>query len=75
MMVKMSEKQSCQSQIDVTVFWGLRVKHQKWVKIGNSMPILQGGGAGSHPTPNNVIRKRTVNTTLAMCPQADPAHC
>ncbi len=39
------------------------------------MPILQGGGAGSHPPPNRVIRKRRVNLTLAMGHQADPAHC
>jgi hypothetical protein len=30
------------------------------------MPILQGGGAGSHPLPNHVIGKRMVNTTLAI---------
>jgi hypothetical protein len=30
------------------------------------MPILKGGGTGSHPTPNHVIRKGTVNAKLAM---------
>jgi hypothetical protein len=36
------------------------------------MPILMGGGSGFHPTPNHVIRKRTVNATLAMGHQPDP---
>ncbi len=36
------------------------------------MPILQGGGPGFHPTPNHVIRKWTVNATLAMGHQAYP---
>jgi hypothetical protein len=35
-----------------------------------------GGGRGwFSPTPNHVIRKQTVNATLAMGHQADLAHC
>jgi hypothetical protein len=33
------------------------------------------GGAGSHPPPNRVIWKRTVNSILAMGHQAALAHC
>jgi hypothetical protein len=43
----------------------------------NRLPnaLLQGGrGAGSHPTPNRVVWKWTVNVTLAMGHQADPAY-
>jgi hypothetical protein len=39
------------------------------------LPILQGGGTGSQTLPNHVIRKQTVNTTLTMGHQSDPAHC
>ncbi len=40
------------------------------------MPILRGGGGlGSHPTPNHVVGKRTVNMTLAKGHHADPGHC
>ncbi len=41
------------------------------------MHILQGGGeggdAGSHTLPNHVIRKRTVNMTLAIGHQSQPS--
>jgi hypothetical protein len=36
------------------------------------MPILQGGGAGSHTLPNHVIGKWTVNTALTMGHQSRP---
>jgi hypothetical protein len=40
------------------------------------LPVLPGGGGlGSHPTPNHVIGKQTVNMTLVKGHQADPVHC
>jgi hypothetical protein len=54
--------------------WVLRIKCQKVSLNRCPLPILH-GGLGSHPTPSHVIRKRTVNTTLAKGHQADPAHC
>jgi hypothetical protein len=63
MTVMMKENQLCRSQVHVTVFRGLRVRHQKVGLNRHSMPILQWGwGAGTHQTPNQVIWKQTVKT-------------
>jgi hypothetical protein len=70
MTMKMSENQACQSQVHVTEFRCLRVKPQK---AGLNRRLK--AHAGSHPTPNHVIGKRTVNMTLAKGNHADPAHC
>jgi hypothetical protein len=42
-----------------------RVKPKKRRLNRQLKPILLGGGVGSHTLPNHVIRKWTVNTTLA----------
>ncbi len=63
-LMMMGENQSCQSQFHVTAFGVLRVKHPK---VGlNRQPIAYTGGVGlgSHPIPNHLIGKQTVNTTL-----------
>ncbi len=56
-------------------FGVLRVKHQN---VGlTRWPTAYTGGEGrlgSHPSPNHVIGKRTVNTTLAKGHHADLAH-
>jgi hypothetical protein len=66
----MSENQACWSQVHLTAFWCLRVKLKKRVLNRWLKPILQGGRPGSHPTPNQMIGKRTVNTTLTKGHQA-----
>jgi hypothetical protein len=62
MTVMMSENQSCRSQVHVTVFQSLRVKHQK-VGLNRRLKVHTAGGGG-HGSHNHVIGKRTVNTTL-----------
>jgi hypothetical protein len=75
-MMMTAKNQSCRSQVHVTAFGVLRVKRQKMCL--NRRPFastaVKGGRLGSHPTPNHVIGKRTVNVTLAMGHQADPVH-
>jgi hypothetical protein len=75
MIVMMSENQLCRSQVHVTEFRCLRVKCQK-VGLNRQLKAhTAGGGPGSHPTPNPMIGKRIVNTTLAKGHHADPVHC
>jgi hypothetical protein len=52
MTIMMGENQSCQSQVHVTVFRGLRVKRKK---VGlNRRPIANtAGGGGAWFSPNN----------------------
>jgi hypothetical protein len=75
MTVKMSENQLCQSQVHVTEFRCLRVRPSKVGLNRRLTTHTAGEGPGSHPTPNHVIGKRTVNTTLANGHHANPAHC
>jgi hypothetical protein len=65
----MNENKACWSQVHVTAFQCLRFKLKKGVNR-RPKPILQGGGPGSHPSPNHLIGTRTVNTTLAKCHHA-----
>jgi hypothetical protein len=75
MTVKMSENQSCQSQVHVTVFRCLRVKPQKGGLNRQLKAHTEGGGPGSHPTPDHVIGKWMFNMTLTKGHHADLAHC
>jgi hypothetical protein len=43
--------------------------------MGYPVPRYGGGGAQFSPNASHVIWKQTVNMILAMCHQADPAHC
>jgi hypothetical protein len=63
-----SQSQSCQH------FGILRVKHQKASLNGRPIAYTEGGRAQFSPNTSHVIRKRTVNGTLAMGHQADPVH-
>jgi hypothetical protein len=75
MMLKMSENQSCQSQVHVLTFRCLRVKPKK----ADLNRLLKGHtaqwGLGSYPTPNHLIQKRTVNTTLVKVHHAELGYC
>jgi hypothetical protein len=81
-MKSMTTMMTAENRADHKSMWQhfgvLRVKRQK---MGlNRRPfaytaVKEGGGLDSHPTPNHVIGKRTVNATLAMGHQADPVHC
>jgi hypothetical protein len=51
----------------------LRVKHKKVGRQPNVYTV--GGGVGSHPTPNHLIGKRTVNMTLMKGHHADLVDC
>ncbi len=59
----------------ITVLGVLRVKCQK--ASLNRWPIACTGGGGARFSPNtsHVIQKWSVNATLMMGYQADPAHC
>ncbi len=62
--LQMSENQECQSQVHVTALWCLRLKPGK-KGLNRRLRAVLRGGTGSHTLPNHVIRKQTVNTTLA----------
>jgi hypothetical protein len=70
----MGENQAYQSQVHVTALRYLRVKHRTRGLSRRLKPVLQGWGAGSHTLSNHVIRKRTVNTTLARGHHAQTRH-
>ncbi len=70
----MNENQACQSQVHVTALRYLRVKTRMRGLNRLLKPGLQGGGIGSHPLPNHVTRKRTVNATVARCHHAQTRH-
>jgi hypothetical protein len=74
MTMMISENQSCQSQVHVKGFWGLRVRRQK-VGLNRQLKPHTAGGVWFSPTPNHMIGKWTVNMTLAKGHHANPVHC
>jgi hypothetical protein len=71
----MSENQACQSLVHVTALRCLRVKPEKKMLNRRLRPVLWGGGGtGSHTLPNHVIRKRTVDMTIAKGHHAQTQH-
>jgi hypothetical protein len=56
----------------VSGYWGL--SGEKPSEIGYPVSLCAGGAQFS-PHTSHMIRKRTVNATLATSHQADPAHC
>jgi hypothetical protein len=70
----MNENQACCSQVHVTAFRCLKVNLKKRVLNRQLRPILWGGGPGSHPKPNHVIGKQSVNMTLAKSHHAPTWH-
>jgi hypothetical protein len=65
----MSENQSNQSQVHVKAFRGTEAS------LNRRCSAYTCEGAWFSPNTSHVIQKRTVNSTLAMGHQADPAHC
>ncbi len=55
-------------------FGVLRVSAKKPVYICKLMPLCEGRGSQFSSNTSHMIRKQTVNATLAMGHQADPAH-
>ncbi len=75
MTMMIGENQLCRSQVHVTAFWGTEGYAPK--RGLNRLPNACSGGGGwlgSHPTPNHVIGKWTVNTTLAKGHPTDLVH-
>jgi hypothetical protein len=72
----MSENQLSQSQAHLKVFGVLRFKRQKAGLNRQPGAYTCGrGGAWFSPNTSHMMQKRTVNATLRMGHQADPAHC
>jgi hypothetical protein len=60
--------------VHVTALQCLRVKPRKTGLNMRLKSVLRGGGAGSHTSPNQVIRKWMVNMTLSKGHYAQTRH-
>jgi hypothetical protein len=74
-MMMMSENQSSQLQVHETAFRGTEVLAPKSLFKQATQCLYLLGEARFSSNTSHVIRKRTVNATLAMGHQAEQKHC